>query len=198
MSADRQRYISALAEQYGKRLKRFIFKRSRNAVDVADLAQEVFLRLLRAENLQAVRSPEAYLFTVASHVLHQHHLEQSSAPQALDISELYGELQLISSHDPTLEVDVQQQLVELERVLSPCQRACGRQCFCIVSPATRSRRSLARLECPSLPPSVTWLLGWHIAVLTVAKSKAGRRYENESFKSECQCTSGGRGVAVVR
>jgi RNA polymerase sigma factor (sigma-70 family) len=119
VSADRQRYISALAEQYGNRLKRFIFKRSRNAVDVADLAQEVFLRLLRAENLHAVRSPEAYLFTVASHVLHQHHLEQSSTPQALDISELYGELQLISSHDPTVEVDIQKQLKELERVLSP-------------------------------------------------------------------------------
>jgi RNA polymerase sigma-19 factor, ECF subfamily len=117
--SDRRSYIAALAERYGKRLQRFIFTRSRNTADVADVAQEVFLRLLRADNLGAIRSPEAYLFTIASHVLHQHNLEQAHVPATLDITELYDELQLISPHDPSAEVDVQQRLARLTRVLAP-------------------------------------------------------------------------------
>jgi RNA polymerase sigma-70 factor (ECF subfamily) len=110
-------YIALLAEKYGARLKRFIFSRSRNAADVSDLAQEVFLRLLRVENVNAIRSPEAYLFTVASHVLHQHHAAQASAPPTVDITELYGELRLAASEEPGAQVDLQQRVADLERML---------------------------------------------------------------------------------
>lgn len=119
MSAERQSYVAALAEKYGRRLKRFIFTRSRNAADVADLAQEVFLRLLRVDNVSSIRSPEAYLFTVASHVLHQHRLEVSRSATTVDITELYGELQLASPSDPSTEVDIQQRVAALERALAP-------------------------------------------------------------------------------
>lgn len=119
MSADRRNYVAALAEKYGNRLKRFIFTRSRNASDVADLSQEVFLRLLRVDNISAIRSPEAYLFTVASHVLHQHHLDQAQAACMVDITQLYGELQLIAPQDPLADVDLQQRMAELERQLAP-------------------------------------------------------------------------------
>lgn len=117
-SRARTLYLASLAEKYGKRLKRFIFSRSRNASDVPDLAQEVFLRLLRVENVGAIRSPEAYLFTVASHVLHQHNAAEAGAPATVDITELYGELQLASTEDPAAEVDMQQRMVALERTLA--------------------------------------------------------------------------------
>lgn len=50
--------------------------------------QEVYLRLLRVDDQDAIRNPQAYLFTVASHVLHQHALRQSSSldSEALDRS----------------------------------------------------------------------------------------------------------------
>lgn len=117
MPAESPGFVAELARKYSKRLKRFIFTRSRNRADVADLAQEVFLRLLRVDRQSAIRSPEAYLFTIASHVVHQNNLEQTRSPATININELYGELQLMSPDDPSLEVDMQQRVAELERAL---------------------------------------------------------------------------------
>jgi RNA polymerase sigma factor (sigma-70 family) len=117
-AADRQNFVAGIAAQYGRRLRRFLSARLRNAADAPDLAQEVFLRLLRVEHHEAIRSPEAYLFTVASHVLHQHALRQSAIPASVDITELFTELQLISTDDPTACAETQQRLDELERALA--------------------------------------------------------------------------------
>jgi RNA polymerase sigma factor (sigma-70 family) len=114
----RYTFVSAIASRYGQRLRRFFTLRLRNAVDAPDLAQEVFLRLMRVEHHETIRSPEAYLFTVASHVLHQHTLRQSTTPASIDISEVFAELQLTSGHDPLERADGQQRLKRLERTLS--------------------------------------------------------------------------------
>jgi RNA polymerase sigma factor (sigma-70 family) len=90
----------------------------RNEADAPDLAQEVFLRLMRVEHHETIRSPEAYLFTVASHVLHQHTLRQASTPTSVDISEVFAELQLTSDDDPSARADAQQRLEEVERALA--------------------------------------------------------------------------------
>lgn len=113
----RHTFVSGIAVRYGQRLRRFFSLRLRNGADAPDLAQEVFLRLMRVEHHETIRSPEAYLFTVASHVLHQHTLRQSNAPVSLDISEVFAELQLASGDDPLDRADGQQRLQELERAL---------------------------------------------------------------------------------
>jgi RNA polymerase sigma factor (sigma-70 family) len=113
----RQRFVSNIASRYGDRLRRFLSRRLRNVSDAPDLAQEVFLRLMRVEHHETIRSPEAYLFTVASHVLHQHTLRQSMTPVSVDISELFSELQLMSTDDPAANVDVAQRIKHLEHSL---------------------------------------------------------------------------------
>jgi RNA polymerase sigma factor (sigma-70 family) len=110
----RQSFVSNIAVRYGDRLRRFLSQRLRNVSDAPDLAQEVFLRLLRVEHHETIRSPEAYLFTVASHVLHQHTLRQSMTPVSVDISELFSELQLTSNDDPVASVDLEQRLNHLQ------------------------------------------------------------------------------------
>ncbi len=52
-------FVANIAARYGPRLRRFLSVRLRNAADVPDLAQEVFLRLLRVEGCEsfAVRRP---------------------------------------------------------------------------------------------------------------------------------------------
>lgn len=112
------RFVSDIASRYSQRLRRFFTLRVGNYADAPDLAQEVFLRLMRIEHVETIRSPEAYLFTVASHVLHQHTLRQASTPPSLDISELFAELQLTSSEDPVASAHSQQRLDTIERVLS--------------------------------------------------------------------------------
>jgi RNA polymerase sigma factor (sigma-70 family) len=113
----RHTFVTAIASRYGARLRRFFTLRLRNDADAPDLAQEVFLRLMRVEHHETIRSPEAYLFTVASHVLHQHTLRQATAPASLDVSQVFAELQLTSDDDPAARAEGQEKLKELERAL---------------------------------------------------------------------------------
>jgi DNA-directed RNA polymerase specialized sigma24 family protein len=84
---DNRSFVAGIAARYGPRLRRFLSVRLRNAADVPDLAQEVFLRLLRVNGCENIRSPEAYLFTIASHVIHQHAVRRSSEPVSVDLRE---------------------------------------------------------------------------------------------------------------
>jgi RNA polymerase sigma-70 factor (ECF subfamily) len=56
-------------KRWNRSLHRFIGRRVRASVDIEDLAQETYLRLLRARDLGSVRNPQAYLLRVASHVI---------------------------------------------------------------------------------------------------------------------------------
>src|SRR5258708_26990377 len=99
MSGNRN-FVATIAARYGPRLRRFLAVRLRNADDVPDLAQEVFLRLLRVEGYESIRSPEAYLFTIASHVIHQHAVRCASETVPVEISEVFSELRTSASYDP--------------------------------------------------------------------------------------------------
>jgi RNA polymerase sigma factor (sigma-70 family) len=110
-------FVATIAARYGTRLRRFLAVRLRNVDDVPDLAQEVFLRLLRVEGYESIRSPEAYLFTIASHVIHQHAVRRSSEPVSVDITEMVSELRTSTSDDPPDQVAQAQQIDELERIL---------------------------------------------------------------------------------
>lgn len=113
----RKSFVAGLAAQYGDRLRRFLFTRARNAADVPDLAQEVFLRLMRVEQHEIIRSPEAYLFTVARHVAHQHALQETNAPKVVDITEVFPELQMSASDDPVEVAEVSLRVTNLKRAL---------------------------------------------------------------------------------
>ena len=113
---DKNRFVASLALQYGRRLRRFLMLRLRNPADAPDLAQEVFLRLLRVDHHDAVRSPEAYLFTVASHVVHQHALRQNAIPASVDIEGVFGEIP-VSTDDPVRQADTRQRIESLKAAL---------------------------------------------------------------------------------
>jgi RNA polymerase sigma factor (sigma-70 family) len=114
---DKRTFVAGMAARYGERLRRFLKLNLSNASDVPDLAQEVFMRLMRVQNHEDIRSPEAYLFTVASHVVQQHAQKHASMPASVDITDMLADLQLISPDDPTAKAEVSQRLRELERAL---------------------------------------------------------------------------------
>jgi DNA-directed RNA polymerase specialized sigma24 family protein len=43
----KENFVSSIASRYGERLRSFLTRRLRNTADAPDLAQEVFLRLMR-------------------------------------------------------------------------------------------------------------------------------------------------------
>ena len=110
--------MAEIAARYGRRLRRFLSVRLRNVHDVPDVAQEVFLRLLRVQQHDAIRNPEAYLFTVASHVLHQHTLRRSMDPVSIDITDAQDEIDFPGTEDPEAKADAAGKMELLERALA--------------------------------------------------------------------------------
>jgi RNA polymerase sigma-19 factor, ECF subfamily len=54
---------------YDKQLQRYLARRLSKRQDAEDLAQEVYLRLLRVDPAKRVEKPVAYIFGIASHVI---------------------------------------------------------------------------------------------------------------------------------
>jgi RNA polymerase sigma factor (sigma-70 family) len=111
--------MTSVARQYGRRLRRFLASRLRNSSDVPDLAQEVFLRLMRVQDFGSIRSPESYLFTVATHVVQQHALSEPGMSLEGDLGEAFADSpSLLSEDDPEAQVQIEQRIQTLLRVLS--------------------------------------------------------------------------------
>ena len=115
--AGKHSFVAGMAAKYSGRLRRFLRLNLANASDVPDLAQEVFMRLLRVRNHEDIRSPEAYLFTVASHVVQQHAQRQVRVPESLDILQDFADPAIVSPEDPTVQSELQERLHNLERTL---------------------------------------------------------------------------------
>jgi RNA polymerase sigma-70 factor (ECF subfamily) len=114
-------FVTDMEHAHGRQLRRFLASRLKNAVaDTPDLIQEIFLRLLRIKDLEAIRSPQAYLFTVASHVLREHMLKESARPDLMDPLDVasHHESQGAIAVDPAEELDVQQRLEKVDRDLA--------------------------------------------------------------------------------
>ena len=114
--------LAGWRQRWNRSLFQFLRQRARSPVDVEDLAQETYLRLLRAPDLSVVRNPQAYLLQVARHVM----LEwrgQKVPPEAFVELE---EDTLVDECPPELELEAQMAQRRLEKALeelSPVVRA---------------------------------------------------------------------------
>jgi RNA polymerase sigma-70 factor (ECF subfamily) len=122
---DAQALIEGLVASHGEQLRRFLLSRVRNIADVPDITQEVYLRMLRVSDVESIRSPEAYLFTVAQHVLQQHTLKMAAQPSA-ELAQVLNTQSSATHADPALEFVATQCLDQLQETLerlSPKVRA---------------------------------------------------------------------------
>ena len=109
-------------QRWNRRLVQFLRRRVRSSVDVQDLAQETYLRLLRVGDLTQVRNPLAYLLQVASHVA----LEWRDRQPRSESMVVLDEDMLVDGQLPELELDArlsQQRLEETLASASPMMRA---------------------------------------------------------------------------
>jgi RNA polymerase sigma factor (sigma-70 family) len=109
--------VTSLIASHGTQLNRFLLARVRNAADVPDIVQEVYLRMLRIPSAESIRSPEAYLFTVAQHVLQQHQLRQSAIPPVTELTDALSALAVSHGVDPAQTLDAHQCLERLQVAL---------------------------------------------------------------------------------
>lgn len=120
---EKRAFVASIAARHDRSLRRFLEARLRHAVaDVPDLVQEVFLRMMRVSHPEAIRTPEAYLFTVAKAVLHQHRARQNATPEAVDIMDVLSELEDLEEVGPEAQLQAEQRLAELDLALAQLPR----------------------------------------------------------------------------
>jgi RNA polymerase sigma factor (sigma-70 family) len=78
------RFVRNVAETYGLQLHRYLVRRHRAGEDAADMAQEVYLRLLRLHRCDLIRNPVSYVYFLASQVASEHRLRRSLRPVVYD------------------------------------------------------------------------------------------------------------------
>jgi RNA polymerase sigma factor (sigma-70 family) len=100
-------------ERWNKSLLKFLGRRVRAAVDIEDLAQETYLRLLRARDLAEVRNPQAYLLRVAGHIV----AERRDHQPPEDLLTLLDEDE-IGQDGPECKLDADVSQIRLDETLS--------------------------------------------------------------------------------
>src|SRR5882757_10628705 len=114
--------LAGWRRRWSRSLFQFLRRRVRTSVDIEDLAQETYLRLLRARDLGEVRNPQAYLLRVASHVLLEWRDHQPHAESLVPIDEDL----LVDDCPPEFELDAslsQERLNHTLATASPIMRA---------------------------------------------------------------------------
>jgi len=125
MAADSKKVLieRLFAEQAG-RLRAFLSRRVRRQPDVAELVQEVYLRMLRVRDIETLRNPEAYLYTIASNLAKEHAAQERSAQQALDVDDPAVQEQLAELPAFGAYIDTEARIKRLREVLRQLPPKC--------------------------------------------------------------------------
>ena len=113
----KQDFLFSVQLAHGRQLRRFFTARARNAADAPDLVQEVFLRLLRIDHHESIRNPQAYLYTVASHVLHQYIMRDTVASEVVRLADVVPDLCSEEETDPYVALEIERRFEDLGRAL---------------------------------------------------------------------------------
>jgi RNA polymerase sigma factor (sigma-70 family) len=86
--------IERLFAQHQGALHAFFYRRIRSKHDAVDLVQEVYVRMLRVKDSDAIRNPEGYLFAVANNLVYEQAILNKRQTAIADSDELLiqGEL----------------------------------------------------------------------------------------------------------
>jgi RNA polymerase sigma-70 factor (ECF subfamily) len=124
MASEFKDRIKELFSLRGAHLKLFFGRRVRARDEIADLTQEAFLRVLRADASQAIHNPEAYLFTVAGNLAREYSVLSNRFSDATDAGDPSIESELSNWPDIDTELDASQRRMALQAVLDELSPKC--------------------------------------------------------------------------
>jgi RNA polymerase sigma-70 factor (ECF subfamily) len=122
MSETKKDLVERLFAEHGAALRAFFYQRVRPRPDAAELAQEVYVRMLRISDIDAIRNPEAYLYTVASNLAKEHRVLEQRGANTIDVedaAELLAAPTLVSG-----EIDTERRIKRLHEVLRQLPPKC--------------------------------------------------------------------------
>src|ERR1700730_6963943 len=79
--------VERLFVEHRGALQTFFRRRIRSKADAPDLAQEVYVRMLRISDQEAIRNPVHYLYTVANNLVKEHAVLDRRQASGIDIDE---------------------------------------------------------------------------------------------------------------
>jgi len=103
-------FDAASFRTYDKQLHRYLARRLTQRQDAEDLAQEVYLRLLRIDAAKRVEKPVAYIFGIASHVIADFKSGSKPGHERLEEREDESDERTSSPDDLAERLNLQQQL----------------------------------------------------------------------------------------
>ena len=116
--------IERLFTEQGGALQAFFRRRIRNKLAAQDLAQEVYLRMLRIRDQEAIRNPVHYLYTVANNLVKEHAVLERRDAGGVDVDEVQAHEQLETSPAFDGELDAAQRTARLRAVLGQLSPKC--------------------------------------------------------------------------
>jgi RNA polymerase sigma-70 factor (ECF subfamily) len=124
MAEPKKAFVERLFAEHRRALQSFFYRRIRTKSDAPDLAQEVYVRMLRVSDTDAIRNPELYLYTVASNLVKEHAVLDRWQARGVNLDESNIQQQL--GELPTLDgqLDVTQRVARLRTVLGQLSPKC--------------------------------------------------------------------------
>ncbi len=116
--------VGRLFAEHRAALQSFFLRRIRSKADAADLAQEVYVRMLRIRDLESIRNPVHYLYTVANNLVKEHAVLDRRQASGIDIDEApaHEQLETLPAFDG--ELDATQRVARLGIVLKQLRPKC--------------------------------------------------------------------------
>ena len=116
--------VGRLFAEHRGALQSFFLRRVRSKADAADLAQEVYVRMLRIRDLAAIRNPVSYLYTVASNLVKENAVLDRRQANGIDIDEMSAQEQLWTLPMFDGDLDTTRRVARLEVVLKQLRPKC--------------------------------------------------------------------------
>jgi RNA polymerase sigma factor (sigma-70 family) len=121
MAEDKKAWVERLMSAHGGALRRLFYQRTRSAPDAEDLVQEVYMRMLQIPDMDSIRDPERYLFTVAVNLAREH---RKRAHSTVDVNDPSVEAELAEFPSFGGQIDAAGRIKRLREVLPELSAKC--------------------------------------------------------------------------
>jgi len=116
--------VERLFAEHRTALNAFFRRRIRSPADAPDLAQEVYVRMLRLKDQEAIRNPVPYLYTVANNLVKEHAVLDQRQASCIDIDDAPAQQSLETVPEFDVEFDARQRTQRLGVVLNQLSPKC--------------------------------------------------------------------------
>jgi RNA polymerase sigma factor (sigma-70 family) len=124
MGEPKKAFVERLFLRHRDALQTFFYRRIRTKADAADLAQEVYLRMLRVNDTDDILNPAAYLYAVAGNLLRENAAKDRRQADGIKVEDDDSAQQLSELPEWDDKLDARRRVERLRAVLKQLPPKC--------------------------------------------------------------------------